>query len=522
MPAPGVKLTPAGAEALLESAERGQIRFIPNPVQKQFIENRPFPGFTRPADWDPDRNPRTVDLFSCRAGEGKSAAIVWSTYFYTKYNPGAACLIFRDTWENCRDTTQKEFFEWFPENVFGSYIKSEKLWEWLPWTGLKGTVNFLGMDDPKDAGKLQSKFFGMFGCDEPSPAAGTGGIDKSIFQFALGRLRQKGMHWYAAKMAQNNPDETHWTHQLFVDPGTHDTGEFPAFNHFQTKIPENLKNLPPGYYKSMMKDLADRPDLQRRMVKGEFGFQQLGKPVTPSYDAAVHLIDEIDIPLAGEMWLSWDGGHTPVCVIGIIVASGVLLITDAIGILDGGTYQLIEDKVLPILETRYAKFRGQWEHTGDPTLETTDQSDTNQSPVRKIKRMLGGGWHPGPKELDPGLNPLNRRLSLLGPGGKGMILVCKKHAAAVHYALRGGWHYEVHPGGVISPTPKKNHPHSDFGDAMRYLAGHLFPQGEQRVSKKLRYRGSAGASYTASSVGITTKSLAKAKTVLPKEFRTIP
>lgn len=509
-------------EVTSSTLEGREIRFVANPTQKLFIEHRPFDGFVRPPDWPATMNPRVVDLFSCRAGEGKSAAIVWSVWFYTKYNPGAAALIFRDTWENCRDTTQKEFFHWFPEDVMGKYIKSEKLWEWLPASGLTGTVNFLGMDDPKDAAKLQSKFFGIAACDEPSPAAGTGGIDKSIFQLALGRLRQKGMQWYAFKAAQNNPDESHWTYQMFVDPGTEADATSPGFTHYQTRTPENAKNLPPGYYQSMMRDLADRPDLQRRMAKGEFGFQQLGKPVCPKFDANVHLMEELDVPSNGEMWMSWDGGHTPVCIIGIIAPSGVLLITDAVAIEDGGTYQLIEDKVHPLLESRYAKYKGRWQHTGDPALITADQSDTNQSPVKKIKRLLGGGWHPGPKELDPGVNPLNRRLSLLGGGGKGMIIVCKKNAAGVYYALRGGWHYAVHPGGVVSPTPVKNHPHSDFGDAMRYLCGHLYPQGEERKSVKGRYRGSSGAHYTPSTSGVSIDSLRKPKTAIPKEFREIP
>ncbi len=521
------KQTREEAKAILEAVDDAQrsgvrVEFVANPVQKQFIEHRPFPGLVRPADWPATMNPRVVDLFSCRAGEGKSAALAWSVYFYTRHNPGAAALIFRDTWENCRDTTQKEFFHWFPEDVYGKYIKSEKLWEWLPSSGLTGTVNFLGMDDPKDAAKLQSKFFGIACCDEPSPAAGTGGIDKSIIQILLGRLRQKGMQWYAVKLAQNNPDETHWTYQMFVDPGTPATADAPGFTHFQTKTPENVRNLPPGYYQSMMRDLADRPDLQRRMAKGEFGFQQLGKPVCPSFDANVHSADELDVPASGEMWMSWDGGHTPVCVIGIIAPSGVLLITDAITIDDGGTYQLIEDKVFPLLETKYAKYRGRWEHTGDPALITADQSDTNQSPVRKIRRLLGGGWHAGPKELEPGVNPLNRRLSLLGKGGKGMIIVDKKNAAGVFYALRGGWHYAVHPGGVVSPSPVKNHPHSDFGDAMRYLCGHLYPQGEERKSTKHRYSGSSGARYTAAHSGIGERSLRQKKATLPPDFRTIP
>lgn len=513
------------AKALLDTIGKANttgepVRFLANPTQKVFIEHRPFEGMVRPPDWPNDRNPRVVDLFSCRMGEGKSAALCWAIWYYTKHNPGAAALMIRDTWENLRDTTQKEFFHWFPEDVAGKYLKSEKLFEWLPHTGLTGTVSFLGMDDPKDAGKLQSRFYGIFCMDEPSPAAGTGGIDEMIFTTALGRLRQPRMQWYAAKLAQNNPDETHWTHKLFVDPGTPETSEFPGYSHFQTHEPENTKNLPPGYYQQMTKDLANRPDLQRRFVQGRFGFQQLGKPVVPLWNDDIHLVEQLEIVPGCEMWISWDGGLTPVCVIGMVAPSGVLLITDAVHEEDGGIYQLIDDQVLPLLETRYAKYRGLWHHTGDPALLSRDASDSRQSPVAVIKRTLGGAFQPGPKDIEPGINPLNRRISLLGPGGRGMIVVDKHRAKGVWHALRGGWHYATHQGGVVSPTPVKNHPHSDYGDAMRYLAGKLYPHGQERRAQKGRYATPGYAHYTAAQTG-TMRTLAVPKKKVPKEFREI-
>ena len=497
------------------------VKFIPNPVQKLFIEHRPFEGFVRPADWPKDYAPRVVDLFSCRAGEGKSAGLVWSVWFYTRHNPGASCMLFRNTWENMRDTTLREFFFWFKDGIHGTYVKSEKLFTWNPEIGLRGDVSFLGMDEEKDASRLQSRFYGLIGCDEPSPAAGTGGVEEMIFDIALGRLRQQGMQWYALKMAQNNPDESHWTHQRFVDPGTPDSAEAPGFTHFQTRSPENLRNLPPGYYESMAKDLKGRPDLLRRFVQGRFGFQQLGKPVTPGWSDDVHLADHLEPVPGGELWLSWDGGQTPVCVVTELMPSGVLLVLDAVGVEGGGTYQLIEDEVYTLLETRYAKFRGRWSHTGDPTLITPDQSDSRQSPVKVIKTTLGGHFFKGPVSIEAGVNPLNRRLGLLGPGGSGMILVDRVRAKGVWHALRGGWHLAKHSGGVTSPSPVKNHPHSDFGDAMRYLAAKLFPYGKERTARKGRYSSQGFARYAPATVG-PAKTLRRDKVVLPSEFRELP
>jgi hypothetical protein len=199
----------------------------------------------------------------------------------------------------------------------------------------------------------------------------------------------------------------------------------------------------------------------------------------------------------------------------------VLLVLDALAETHGGTYQLIEDQVFPLLETRYASFRGVWSHTGDPSLETGDQSDISQSPVRRIQKMLGGRWVRGQKEIDKRVDPLNRRLGLLGPGGTGMILVDRMRARGVHHALRGGWHRAKHGGGTTSPAPVKNHPHSDFGDAMGYLAGTLFPYGHERVRTKGRFSGGGYARYSSATVGVT-RTLRVEQTKIPKEFKNLP
>lgn len=489
-------------------------RFIANPTQKAFIEHRPFPGFVRPSDWPADVKPQVVDLFSCRMGEGKSAGICWAAWFYTRYNPGAACALIRDTWENMRPTTQAEFFKWFKPGVFGHYVASERRFYWNEASGMRGTVDFMGMDEEKDASKLQSREFGFFAIDEPSPAAGTGGVSSMILETALTRLRQPGMNWYAAKLAQNNPDEGHWTYEKFVDPGTL------GYSHFQTVAPENESNLPPGYYTEMAKDLAGRPDLQRRFIEGQFGFQQQGVAVTPRFNEQVHVSEGLEPIPSCDLVLSWDGGLTPVCTIHQIAPSGIWYVLDCLVETDGGVYQLIEETVYDRLESRYAKWKGRWSHVGDPTLGNREQSDSRQSAVRVIREKLGGRWKPGPTDIHSGTDPLNRRIGLLGPGGQGMIQIDRHNAKPVWHALRGGWHFAKHSGGVVSSSPVKNHPHSDVGDTLRYFAGVFFPRGEQKPTRG-KYRQSQHARYTPSGFG-PSKSLKERQEKIPGEFREIP
>lgn len=434
--------------------QKHHIQFRANPTQKSFIESQ-----------------ARADLFACRMGEGKSAALAWAIWYHTKHNPGAKWAVIRDTWENLRETTQAEFFKWFPPGIFGEYKTSTKKFEWDPASGLTGEVQFLGMDDPADAAKLQSRDLGGIAMDEPAPAAESGGIDELIFDIGISRLRQPGMNWYAVKLAENNPDETHWTYRRFVDPGT------PGFQWWQTENPENLGNLPEGYYEKIAETWAHRPDLKRRFLEGKFGFQQIGKAVTPEWDISLHLQSGLE-PVPGvELALGWDGGLNPTCVITQVTPLGYWLILEAHVGDNIGMYELIEDVIKPRLAQRYQGF--DWRHIGDPTLGNREQSSSMNSAARVITRELGGPFIEGPITEAERLEPLRAVMRKVN-GGTGLIQVDKEWAKPVWHALRGGWHYHIDREGNVGNIVKDMHSHP--GDATSYLASYLFPLG--RLKKK--------------------------------------
>lgn len=437
-----------------------QTRFLANPVQKQFIESR-----------------ARADLFSSRMGEGKSAALAWAIYYHTFHNPGACWALCRDTFENLIATTQKEFFKWFKPGVYGTYHAQKKTFTWAEGVG-KGEVTFLGMDDPVDAGKLMSRELAGIAMDEPAPAQGSAGIDEMVFDMGLTRLRQPGMGWYSMKLAENNPDETHWTWKKFVG------NPQPGFRIWQPATPENNKNLPVGYYETIRKDLAHRPDLVRRFVEGEFGFQIEGKQVTPQWNDRLHLATGL-IPIPRyPLILCWDFGHNPTCVITQITPLGHWQHLDAM-VGDGiGVEELIDQAVKPLLlSPRYGLRVGSRNnpdmlHIGDPSGTTGEQTSIRRTPVRMIKRDLGGQWRSGPQKTPERLEPLRSVLTKT-VGGRGLVLVDRDRAAPVWQALRGGWHFHVSRGGIISGEAKKNM-HSHPGDAVAYAAAILYPLGRLR------------------------------------------
>jgi len=433
------------------------ITFIANPVQRSFIESR-----------------AKADLFSSRMGEGKSAALCWSALTHTRHNPGATWALIRGTFEDNIRTTQKEFFKWFPPGICGTYHATKKMFTWA--SGIAdGEVYFMGMDDPQDASSLMSMPLAGFGIDEPAPAIGSAGVDELIFDIAMSRLRQEGMKWYVAKLAENNPDEAHWTYRRFVVPGD------PDFRYWQPGNPENIAHLPATYYAGLRNTWRHRPDLVRRFVEGEFGYQQEGKPVTPQWSDKLHLALGLSPLPRRELVLLWDFGHNPTCLITQQTPIGHWNILEAhVG--DGiGTSELIENVIKPVLQARYLDLHPTLRHIGDPAGETREQTSIYRTAVRMLKRELGGSWRKGPVSIPERVNPLQALLTRT-IGGKGLIQVDRILASPVWHALRGGWHYHIARTGIISGVPKKII-HSHPGDALSYGAAILYPVGKAGVGK---------------------------------------
>lgn len=442
-----------------------RIEFRANPTQKQFIESK-----------------AEADLFDSRKGEGKSTALVWACFYHTLYNPGANWLFLRDTFENLRRTTMNEFFTWFKDGIWGKWIAGEKKFIWdTKRTGLKGAVYFMGVEDESDTSKIASMPLAGVAIDEPSPAAGSSeGVAEFVFDTAFAQLRQPGMQWYAAKLAQNNPDETHWTYRRFWDPGTPamEDVELPplqesGFRAWQTKQPENLENLPAGYYTRLERSWSHRSDLVRRFVHGKHGYQQVGKAVTPQWNDEIHLCEGLQPVKNVPLQLLYDGGLNPTCIITQVSPMGHWLILESHVGEDIGMFELIRDVLKPALASRYRGFK--YRHIGDPSLKNPEQSNSNQTAARVITKELGGQFIPGPVRWQHRTDPLQAVLARQR-GGRGIVQVDKHKAKEVWHALRGGYHYHITRQGSIGEVKKNIHSHP--GDAMGYGAAKLFPTGQ--------------------------------------------
>lgn len=484
------------------------IKFIANPTQKKFIESR-----------------AQADLFDCRKGEGKSAALAWSIFFHTKHNPGARWIVIRDTWENLRRTTLNEFLFWFPDGIYGDWKKGDKTWTWnTARTGLSGEVVFMGVESDEDASKIASMPLAGVAIDEPSGAAGeSSGVSEFVFETALAQLRQPNMNWYACKLAQNNPDESHWTYRRFWEPGTPPTPgarllplQISGFIPWQTGEPENLAHLPPGYYEGLKQTWANRPDLLRRFVEGKHGYQQVGVAITPEWSDELHLAHDLRPIGSMPMQLLYDGGLNPTCLVTQVTPAGDWNFLESF-VGDGiGMYELIGDVVKPALQARY--HGGRWIHIGDPNLNMREQSSSRNSAARVISKELGGRFIPGAVREEARIEPLRAVLRQVRRG-RGVIQVDRVRAKQVHHALRGGWHRIKQRTGVVGGIKKNMASHP--GDAAGYGAGYLFPLGRlQQPSHSGQNARSASYFKSAPHPG-TSLGMARKDIIVPKELRTL-
>lgn len=339
-------------------------------------------------------------------------------------------------------------------------------------------LDLFGVEDAGAMDRMRMEAHALW-LEEPAPAAlldSSSGVSESAFLLGVTSLRLPS-HAHPAIITSNYPDDDHWVWRRFV------TSPGPG---------RACVRIPPGERANAeqraqwAEALKDRPDLLRRLLEGQPGTVQLGAQVAVGYNALLHVAKERLEPVHGiPLVIGWDAGHTPTAIFGQRWPDGTLAILAALVTEGAGTLQHIEDKVLPWLQAHapwtLRSAEGLY-HYHDPSMDTGDQSDVTQSPVRVIRKLLGGVIRPGavswPGRRDPMLAVMNR----LTPGaGRAALQLDPEHCALLDRALSGRWYYVTHPatGQVSREQPKKpNPPWADLGDAFCYLVAGLAPMRE--------------------------------------------
>jgi len=124
----------------------------------------------------------------------------------------------------------------------------------------------------------------------------------------------------------------------------------------------------------------------------------------------------------------------------------------------------------------------------DPSLDTGEMDDVEQSPLKRLQRTLGGYWRPGAVSWAGRRDPMLACFNMGLAGRPALQISDVPETENLRRALRGAWFYAPTPGGGVQPQPRKpNGPAADLGDGFCYAIGGLAPSQVVETQPPQRY-----------------------------------
>jgi hypothetical protein len=330
-------------------------------------------------------------------------------------------------------------------------------------------ADFVGSQDQSAAERLKAACHVVYVEEAVPSLSESGGVDARSYDVARSSRRLPGPRRVSVVVTNPGPPD-HWCFERFITPGRQGAVRcrVPATDRLDAEAVARLRA-----------DFQGQPDLEQRLALGEWSESRLGPAVTPGFRDE-HVAPKPLTPVRNvKLWLGHDGGHTPCTVIGQHYQGSVLTLA-ALASTKAGTRQHVEQLVRPWLaehaEWALASPRECMAHRYDPNMETGEQADIDQDPVRVLRELLGGQMAPGAVKIPARLDPVTALLSRFNTfTGRLTLQVDPTHAALLIRALRGRWHYPTVRGVVSREEPVKDHPWSDLGDSFSYLVGGIAP-----------------------------------------------
>ncbi len=378
----------------------------------------------------------------------------------------------RNTREQLRDSSIKDFLQWFPDGEAGLFTKTE--YSFLMRFGdVECEVLFRGLDDANDVRRLLSLQV-SFGILEEFRE-----INPAIFdalQGRLGRYPSKALNGVGCVAddgtankhlwgATNPPDmDTFWEQFLSNPPDNAD-----VFFQPSGLSPEAdwVEYLPDDYYDNLAKGKSE--DWIDVYIHSKFGKSLAGKAVFRTFDTAFHVAKEPLTPIRSSshpLIIGVDFGLQPSASISQLDPKGRLLTYDALTSDGSGILQFTRSQLKPLLAQKYAGF--QVLVIGDPA--GAQRAQTDERTCFDILRAEGFAVRPArTNAVAARIAAVEQFLSRQIDGGPGYLI--DPGARVLIDAMRGGYRYKLKKSGEHETSPEKNH-HSHIADAHQYACLH--------------------------------------------------
>lgn len=396
----------------------------------------------------------------------------------------ARWAVIRNTYPELKSTTIKTWSHWVNDDLapikWDAPITSTlKIKDCGDGYGLELEVIFIALDKATETGKLRSLELTGGWINEASE------VPKEVFDMLtqrVGRFPAKSQggpvnpcvildtnppdddHWYYKVAAENTPES--W--EFFDQPGgvMRVQAEDGTVEYLPNPDAENIFNLPGGYEYYLRQVAGKSDDWIKVFLMGQYGTTADGKPVYPEYNDKIHVAEnELEPNRMLPVFLAWDFGLTPACVIGQITPRGQLVILDELVSEDMGIRQFATDVVKPLLINKYSGCK--FESVGDPAGANRSQTDERTC----FQELLEAGILTEPANTNdfvPRRESVAFFLNRLASGEPAFLL--SPQCRMLRKGFLGGYRYErlKVAGERYRDRPVKDkfsHPH----DALQYL-----------------------------------------------------
>lgn len=328
-------------------------------------------------------------------------------------------------------------------------------------------------------------------------------LDMGVWLFGFGRtgrypaMKDGGCQWRGVICDFNAPDIDNWVYELLVEGnlGLSDEQEAdlravlgPIFGIgfyrqpgglSKDPPPENLANLPAGYYEGLAMSFANQPGHLRRFVHNEFGMLRNGQVVFPEVNAEIHFAKERLKPIPGlPINAGLDGGRTPALIFYQDDGPQMRVLDELV------IYDPKKDNELERMgPTAFAELGLEFMNSNYPNNEfgmgfydpscDFGEADDDGTWIDIFRKKFKGTWRPGGEpgnRLEPRLEAIRDLLNRM-PGGRPAALISASCKMLIR-GLCGGYvidRIKTSVGGRFRDLPVKND-FSHVQDAWQHAA----------------------------------------------------
>ena len=282
---------------------------------------------------------------------------VWTTSRRRK----SRWAIIRNTSGELSSTTLKSWLDWFGD-LGDVYTRQKPLLTYQhTFNDGHGIVEleliFIALDRPDDIKKIKS--FELTGAyiNEMSE------VPEAILNHMKGRVNRYPSkafcptpYWSGIIADTNPPDEDHWIYKKFEEEVIEGHAIFkqPAGllqredgSYIINPDADNISNLHNDYYLQLSR--GQTSEFIKVFCLGLYGTVGTGKRVYPEFNSDVHAVDKLEAIQGEPLYLGWDFGLTPACVVVQLSSRGQLLVLKEYVGEDIGIRTFAESVVIPAL-----------------------------------------------------------------------------------------------------------------------------------------------------------------------------